>query len=103
MDQRPAPLPLVDPSAEDDCNYIEHIEAQVTCRQRCKLPSASVQAAGVSLAWSWWVSSHLEAPDIFLDILGPPFLLICLETPPLEKEVWVTHVEEVRLTGKYGM
>lgn len=103
MDQRPAPLPLVDPSAENDCDYIEHIEAQVTCRQRCRPPSASVQVAGVSLARSWWVSGHLESPHLFLAILGPPFLLICLETPPLEKEVWVSHVEEVRLTGKSGM
>lgn len=82
VDQRRAPLPLVDPSAEDDRDHVEHIEAQVTCRQRGRPSSAGVQAAGASLTLSWWVSGHLrESPNPFLAILGSPSLLISFEKP----------------------
>lgn len=32
-DQGSPPLPLVDPGAENHSDHVEHVEAQVTCRQ----------------------------------------------------------------------
>lgn len=78
MDQRPASLPLVDPSADDDRDHVEHVEAQVTCRQRCR-PSPGVLEGE-------WPSLWLYR---FLAILGSPFLPICHQPSQSEKEARV--------------